>query len=106
MWVVAEILKARLNSGRPADLFHVRNQKGEEIDLLIDDGTTKSLIEVKSGKTVSSDACRSLDRYEVLLGPRASHGTWLRILVHGDTTARRRGVTELLPWREVGRRSW
>jgi len=61
---------------------------------------------MKSGKTVSSDACRALDRYESLLGVPARHGSWPRFLIHGGKAARRRGETELLPWLEVAQRAW
>ena len=105
-WVVAEILKSRLNRGLPADLFHVRNQKGEEIDLLVDDGTHRTLLEVKSGKTVASDAFRSLDRWRALLGSSPPSSSPSRCLVHGGTMRRKHGDIEVLPWADVAGWRW
>ena len=105
-WVVAEVLKSRLNRGRPADLFHVRNQKGEEIDLLVDDGVRLALVEAKSGQTIASDAFRALERWDVLLGADACSASASRLLVHGGTMRRKRGDIEVLPWEDLAEWEW
>jgi len=48
-WVASEVLKARLNLGLSADLYHLRENRGSEIDLLIEEGRTVTGVEVKSG---------------------------------------------------------
>jgi len=105
-WVVAEVLKSRLNRGLPPDLYHVRNQKGEEIDLLVDDGPRQTLVEVKSGQTVASDAFRSLERCESLIGKASPSLTWSRILVHGGHCRRSHGNAEALPWSDLPSHEW
>ncbi|MBN1336398.1 MAG: ATP-binding protein [Deltaproteobacteria bacterium] len=100
-WIVAEILKSRYARGLPADLHHVRNQKGEEIDLLVDDGVRRTLVEVKAGRTVSGDAFRPLHRWQSLLGDEAERGTWRRILVHGGEEASTREGIEVVPWADL-----
>jgi predicted AAA+ superfamily ATPase len=101
-WVVAEVLKFRFSRGLPEALHHIRNQKGEEIDLLIDDGLRRSLLEVKAGRTVAGDAFRPLHRWDALLGRETEQGTWRRGLVYGgDEPATREGI-EVVPWAELG----
>jgi uncharacterized protein len=105
-WVVSEVLKSRLNRGLPPALHHVRNQKGEEIDLLVDDGPRRRLVEVKSGKTVTGDALRGLERWQSLMGTGASTSEVYRCLVHGGTAASRRAGVDVMPWLEVSAKDW
>jgi predicted AAA+ superfamily ATPase len=72
--IVAEFLKARYNRGLASNLFFWRDNIGEEIDLLIDEGTAVRPIEIKSGETVSEDYFRGLKRRQVWAaqrGPKA-----------------------------------
>lgn len=49
-WITAEVLKARLNAGLPARLFHFRQTRGAEIDLLVERGAEDLIaVECKSG---------------------------------------------------------
>jgi uncharacterized protein len=105
-WVVSEVLKSRLNRGLPPALHHVRNQKGEEIDLLVDDGLRKSLVEVKSGRTITSEAFRGLKRWESLLGAGDSAMEISRFLVYGGTSASRRADIDVMPWTELAKNEW
>lgn len=44
---LAEILKWRLNRGHPADLFHLRETRGLEIDLLVEGSRTLTPVGVE-----------------------------------------------------------
>lgn len=103
-WVVSEVLKSRRNRGAPAALHHVRNQKGEEIDLLVDDGPRKRLVEVKSGRTCTDRFFRSLERWESLTGGPPSMIS--KRLVYGGSSTQKRADIEVVPWAEVASRSW
>ena len=46
--VVADILKSRLNRGLEPDMYFVRDYKGFEVDLLVENGRTVDLYEIKS----------------------------------------------------------
>ena len=105
-WAVSEVLKSRLNRGLPPAQHHVRNQKGEEIDLLVDDGLHKSLVEVKSGRTITSEAFRGLERWEFLLGAGGSAMEVSRFLVYGGTSASRRADIDVMPWTELAENEW
>lgn len=54
-WVVSEIYKAIVHSGMQPDLFHYRETRGTEIDLLIDRGRQLDAVEIKSGATTTAD---------------------------------------------------
>jgi hypothetical protein len=54
-WVASEILKARVHRRRREGLFHLRESRGAEIDLIVEDGPRLTAVEVKSGATVASD---------------------------------------------------
>jgi len=105
-WLVAEVLKSRLARGLPAGLHHVRNQKGDEIDLLVDDGLRRTLVEVKAGRTLSGEAFRTLHRWESLLGGEPAGTQSARVLVYGGEEAGGREGIEVLPWSRVPDRQW
>lgn len=46
--VIADILKSRLNRGLEPDMYFVRDYKGFEVDLLVENGCTVDLYEIKS----------------------------------------------------------
>ena len=46
--VVVDILKSRLNRGLEPDMYFVRDYKGFEVDLLVENGRTVDLYEIKS----------------------------------------------------------
>lgn len=58
--VVVEALKTRLNAGRTPDMYFIRDQHGTEVDLVIEDGGTLHLFEIKSSASFSADFARNL----------------------------------------------
>ncbi len=76
------------------------------IDLLVDDGLRRSLVEAKSGRTITSGAFRSLERWESLLGAGAPAAVISQLLVYGGASARRRANIEVVPWTELALVDW
>ncbi|MCX6558898.1 MAG: ATP-binding protein [Candidatus Aminicenantes bacterium] len=68
--IVSEFLKARYNRGLESNLYFWRDNIGEEIDLLIDEGTVVRPVEIKSGETVSEDYFRGLKRRQAWVAQR------------------------------------
>lgn len=60
-FVVAELLKERYNQGLPDTLYYYRDQKGLEVDLVVEEGNTLTLGEIKSSATFHPDFVSSLD---------------------------------------------
>ncbi len=101
-WVVAEAYKARIHRNEPLDLFFRRDARGLEVDLIILDGARATLVEIKSGRTVTPDAMRPLERFAQELDRRDELVTSLRtfLIYGGDDRFRHRDV-EVLPWHSV-----
>lgn len=106
-WVASEILKARVHRRRPADLYHLRETGGLEIDLLVEEAGLTA-VEMKSAATVASDFFRNLLALKNRLDKRgAVPGQELRLrLVYGGETAQRREGVDVVPWHAVQDVSW
>jgi uncharacterized protein len=58
--VTIDLLKKRYNQGLRSNLFFFRDRTGNEVDIVIDQGSTIVPIEIKSAKTASPDFCKGL----------------------------------------------
>jgi len=96
-WVISELLKARYNAGETSNLYFWCDRSGHEVDLLIDQGTHLSLLEIKSGQTINRDYFKGLDFWRKLAGKTAGKA-WL--IYGGDIQQTRTDVT-ILPWFEI-----
>lgn len=96
-WVVSELLKARYNSGESSNLYFWRDRSGHEVDLLIDQGTHLSPLEIKSGQTINKDYFRGLEFWQKLAGETAGKA-WL---VYGGANRQIRSDVTVLPWYEI-----
>jgi hypothetical protein len=81
-----------LHQGERPPLFFWRDTHGHEVDVLIDLGTRRIPLEIKSGETVASDAFANLDFYCQLSGERGG------VLVHGGAQSYPRGPHVVRPW--------
>jgi predicted AAA+ superfamily ATPase len=105
-WVASEVLKARVNRALSADLYHLRESRGVEVDLIVEDGLRAGAVEVKSGATLARDFWAPL----LALGKRAREalaGVDLvgRIVYGGDRSEMRDGV-EIVPWGRIQEVVW
>jgi uncharacterized protein len=100
-WVVSEVYKALVHRGLAVDLYHYRESRGLEIDLIIDRGVAMDAIEIKSGATVSADFFKHLrllpQRLGQARGPTPVRGT----LVYGGEESQHRTDFRVLAWRDV-----
>jgi predicted AAA+ superfamily ATPase len=72
--VILEFLKARTNRGRRPDLYFFRDSHGNEVDLLIRQGSRLVPIEIKSAATFTSGFMKGIERFRELLPRRATAG--------------------------------
>ncbi len=100
-WVVSEIYKTCVHGGLQPRLFHYREARGAEIDLIIEQGQQLAAVEIKSGATATADFFKNLkrfsDRMKEVVRPRRirSH------VVYGGDTSQQRSKTQLLSWRQA-----
>jgi uncharacterized protein len=95
--IAGELLKARFNKALPSNLYFWRNNKGDEIDLVIDRGEELIPVEIKSGRTLNADFFRGLERWRVL-SSTDSEG----YLVYGGDVESRNRSTVIIPWQRAG----
>jgi len=93
--VVSELIKFRLNRGREPRLLFYRDSAGTEVDVLFPVGPDWLPIEIKSARTVSSDAFAGLQAFSVLRKDKGSRG----LLVYGgrEHQVRSQGTVTGLP---------
>jgi predicted AAA+ superfamily ATPase len=97
--VVVEALKTRLNAGRTPDLYFIRDQHGTEIDLVVEDGRSLHLFEIKSSTSFSTDFTRNLDAVRRAI-PEVASAT---VVYGGDSAAAVRDI-EFVPFRDLAAR--
>jgi predicted AAA+ superfamily ATPase len=98
-FVVAELIKARLNQGEPRSLHFWRDSNGNEVDVIAELGPKLLPIEIKSGQTVNRDFFTGLERWKVLAGDRATTPA----LVYGGTGSLVHRDINVFGWDAVGR---
>jgi len=104
-WVTGEILKARLHRRRSADLYHLRETRGAEVDLVVEADEAVIAVEAKSAATVASDFFDGLGAFAERTDASLPKEIALR-LIYGGETAQRRSAVQVIPWREIQESSW
>ncbi len=105
-FVASEIAKARLHRGFPLSLFHFRESKGTEVDLVVERGHDIVAVEAKSGATVGSDFFDELDRFAALVERSSEHRPVTKVLVYGGSDQSTRTGTRVTPWNHIHNVDW
>lgn len=91
--VTSELIKRLGHQGRHAQSWFWRDQKGHEVDLLIEEAGRITPIEIKSGRTVQGEFFGGLEYWTKLSGGTAG------VLIHsGDARQERSNGIKVLPW--------
>ncbi len=67
-FVISELLKRRYNQGLPSNLYFWRNNTGDEVDVVIEQGDKLMPVEIKSGQTFTTDFLAGLHKWTRLAG--------------------------------------
>ena len=86
--VVLECLKARYNRGQVADLYFFRDNHGNEVDIVYQDGRNLVAIEVKSAQTFSTSHLKGLKRFKKV----AANLTRSYLIYNGDPMVMSDGI--------------
>jgi len=100
-WVVAEVYKGIVHRGQRPSLFHYRESRGIELDLLIENGLRLDRVEIKSGATIASDFFRNLKRFAERPMDRPASDDQRAFLVYGGDSTQQRSDALVLSWRDV-----
>jgi len=100
-WVVSEIYKICVHNGVPPDLFHYRETRGLEIDLIIEQGERLHVIEIKSGATIAPDFFKSLRLFPQRLGNTKKLRVIENYIVYGGNDSQQRSDAKVISWRNI-----
>lgn len=100
-WVVSEFYKAQLNKGEQPNMYHYRESRGTEVDLLVAQGERLHAIEIKSGATVSSDMFRAFPSLPEKLKKTSLPRNIRNHVVYGGDESQQRSNASLVSWRDV-----
>lgn len=93
--VVVDVLKSRLNKGSLPNLYFYRDENGFEIDLMIDQGSEFTAIEIKSAATFNKDLIKNIEKIS-----KISKQVKNQILVYSGKSGSYKQV-DILNFREV-----
>ena len=94
--VVSEAIKWRSVRGHGQPLYFWRDNIGNEVDLLLEEGAAHTLVEVKSGQTFQAEWLRGLATVDRHLG-----GATRRALVYGGDASHEREGVRVIGWRDL-----
>lgn len=95
-YVIEELIKDRYNKNIPFDLYFWRDNTGNEMDIVIDKGTSLYPIEIKAGKTVTTDYFKNIQFWAKMTG--TSEGS---VIYAGDTLQKRSNGINVVPWNNL-----
>jgi hypothetical protein len=90
-----------VHNGDQPRIFHYRETRGIEIDLLIEQFQSLDAIEIKSGATISRDFFKNLERFRDRLKKASSERLLRKNIVYGGDTKQKQSTVQVLPWRDV-----
>ncbi len=100
-WVVSEIYKQRLHGGKKPNMYHMRDTRGREVDLLIEDATTLTAVEMKSGQTIAQDFFAQLTYLGELAASDPLIASYVPRLIYGGNDYVMRSSGEVLGWAKI-----
>ncbi|MDP2230719.1 ATP-binding protein [Methylotenera sp.] len=96
--VVSELLKQRYNQGLASNLYFWRNNTGDEVDVVIEQGEKLMPMEIKSGQTFNADFLTGISKWMKIAGNAALTPQ----LVYGGSDNMTRNGVEIRSWKQIG----
>ncbi len=94
-FVIAELMKSRLNAGETPGIYFWRDSNGNEVDVIIEQGPLLMPIEIKSGTTVARDFFTGLEKWMALAGDLAVSPM---LIYGGETSYLHKGI-KVIGWK-------
>jgi len=95
--IISELLKERFNRALTSNLYFWRNNLGDEIDVLLDQGTSLVPVEIKSGETLNPDAFKGLRKWRKISADAAGSA----FLIYGGKEKMGHDGIQAVPWLRV-----
>ncbi len=102
-WVATEIAKHYYNQGKTPSLYHYRESRGLEIDILLEAANSLQLVEVKSGSTINPSFFKNLKKFMREYSD-SQKGDDIQIhshLVYGGKESQKRSNIQVIGWRKL-----
>jgi predicted AAA+ superfamily ATPase len=96
-FIISEFVKTRLNNGLTINCYFWRDNKGVEIDCIIENGNTITPVELKSGKTFNQDFFKNLNYWNKISGNTAENS----YVIYGGDSSRETKDGKLLAWSDL-----
>ena len=96
-FVISEPLKKRFNAGLSANLYFWRNNIGDEIDIIIEQGNKLQPIEIKSAQTIAPQFMFGLNKWMEI----AEKSALPPQLVYGGTESMTRNGVQIMSWQAI-----
>ncbi len=93
-YVINDMVKERYNNNKPLDLYFWRDSTGNEIDVVIDQGSDLYPIEIKAGKTITSDYFKNFQFWKKATG--FEYGT---VIYAGQEAQKRSSGIQVISWK-------
>lgn len=95
--IVVELLKRRLNEGKESNLYFYRDSNQNEVDILVNNGSSLDAIEVKSAMTYNPSFEKALQKVNEWVNPPIGK----RIIIYAGTLEDDKGDIRLLNYRNM-----
>lgn len=95
-FILTEYLKTKTNMQSTAQYYFWRDKVGHEIDLLVEEGTTLSLVEIKAGKTITPEYTKNLSYFQTVANNYPIYTQPRRCLCRATSTSARWGTNSQL----------
>ena len=96
--VIADYIKQMQHQSDLSDIWFWRDSSGNEVDLIIDHGVEKTIVEIKATKTIMSNLLDGLVKYEAISDEKVCR----KILVYGGDQVQSRTLADVVPWSRFG----
>jgi len=94
--IIAELLKSRLNTGVRPGFYFWRDNTGNEVDLIIDEGIGTKAVEIKSSRVINTDFFKGLDYWHKHSGAPSES----LFLVYGGKENQHRSNGQVISWND------
>lgn len=96
-FIIAELIKYRFNRSLEPQLYFWRDNKGSEVDCIIEFQNSLIPVEIKAGKTINLDYFKMLSYWSSLAAGKAGSS----FLIYGGNESQRRSQAYVIGWHEV-----
>eukprot|EP01133_Synstelium_polycarpum_P016569 gene16569-19687_t len=94
-YVINDMVKERYNKNEPLDLYFWRDSTGNEMDVVIDNGSNLYPIEIKAGKTITNDYFKNFQFWKNVTGFESG-----AVIYAGQEAQKRSNGIQVIPWKD------